>query len=122
MVDRKTVRVVVIVLVVAVLVQLLAGVKAGLRQDWMKMSFMLFGSCLSVFFVMNVVAGWRIITSLSRLEELGLERTDYNRGEKCMGCKEGNQSDCKNNGDIHGCRSGSQCRSGGARWLASGPF
>jgi len=74
MVDRKTATVVLTVLGSSVLVQLVAGIFAGLRQEWLRVSILLTGSVLAFITFTSSLMVMKIDTCFSRLENLMLKK------------------------------------------------
>jgi len=74
MVDRKNVRVAAVLLVMGAMVQLLASVDAGLRQDWTKMILMLFGFVFAVSVCMSIPLALKTEACFRGLERLVSEK------------------------------------------------
>jgi len=68
-VERRNLRVAMILLPAVAAVSLYAGVMAGLHSDWMRMSLSLFTSVLMVFFAMMGFIVMRLKDRLTRLED-----------------------------------------------------
>jgi hypothetical protein len=62
-------RDVVILFIFTILLQLVAGVVAGLQEDWMRMSLYLFGSALVTFFATNILLAIRLKTYFEQLKD-----------------------------------------------------
>lgn len=75
MLDRGTARVALIVLIAFGVVQLLAGVLAGLRQDWIGMTIYLVGAVLTVVILTSIPVALKTDNCFNRLEDLISEKS-----------------------------------------------
>ena len=79
MVDRRNLRITLIVFLAVMVIMLLVGIRAGLRQDWMRMSLFFFSTVLAIFsFTMSLV-GLKINTRFRHLEKIASEKSDSGR-------------------------------------------
>ena len=76
MVNRGNLRIAMIVLLASTVILLLVGIKAGLRQDWMRMSLFFFGTVLVIFFCTISLLGLQIDTRFRHIEDIVLEKSD----------------------------------------------
>jgi hypothetical protein len=83
---RSLLKTAMIVLTANVVIQLLAGVMAGLGEDWMRMSLFLFGAVLSVFFATTGLVMMSLKDRLAQLENrLHIDRTEIPAGTRRIG-------------------------------------
>jgi len=76
MVDRGNLRIAMILLLASTVILLLVGIKASLRQDWMRMSLFFFGTVLLIFFFTMSLMGLQINTRFRHIEDIVLEKSD----------------------------------------------
>lgn len=79
MVDRRNLRITLIVFLAVMVIMLLVGIRAGLRQDWMKMSLFFYCTVLTIFFVTMSLVGLKIDTRFRHLEKIISEKSDSGR-------------------------------------------
>jgi phosphatidylglycerophosphate synthase len=76
MVNSRNFRVALVVLTASALITSLAVVRAGLHQDWERMSILFFGTALTFLFLTMSLLGLKIDTRFRHMEKIAKEKPD----------------------------------------------